>query len=286
MHRGKLFGTVVEQVVRQHGSQDQNVGDLGDPDGRQGAEIEIDQLFAEKRRGDQHADDVVPSGDGHRAEFHQFRFDEDRVGRGGEYADQDQQVADLFALLLRPAVAENQYGASGNAQDDPDDFRPVDLFAHQQGRYAERYDRSHRGQRGGVDRVGILGAPQHQEFVPVNHQYRRDQNPDEVAERNPEPFEKNGPRNEPDRRDDYPQEKKGFERHVAPDDGDKEREVHPQQNVGENQRHVCDYMFFVRMRLVGHNVRVGTARGPFEKSGPGKENVHCGKHSRIRSRFS
>ena len=56
--------------------------------------------------------------------------------------------------------------------------------------------------------------------------------------------------------------------------------------IEKNQRHVCDYMFFVRMRLVGHNVRVGTARGPFEKSGPGKENVHCGKHSRIRSRFS
>ncbi|MFQ8827921.1 MAG: hypothetical protein ACLR76_11570 [Alistipes sp.] len=100
----------------------------------------------------------------------------------------------------------------------------------------ERNDRRHRGQRRGIERIGVFRAPQHHELMPVNDQHRRNQNPDEIPPRNPEALIEKRQRDEANRRKKDSCEEKGLERHVVPDDRYEKRKVHPEQHVRDDQR--------------------------------------------------
>lgn len=232
----ELFRPVIKQVIGQRSPENQHVNDLRNGKRRQRAVVELENVAPEERPGDQHADHVVPARDGHRAEPHEFGLDEYRVRSGGDDADQHEQVAQLLALHFRPSVAQNQYGRACYTHPDTDDLGPVEPFPENQRRHDERNDRRHRSQRRGIERIGVFRAPQHHEFMPVNDQHRRNQNPDEIPSRNPEALIEKRQRDETNRRKKDSCEKKGLERHVVPDDRYEKRKVHPEQHVRDDQR--------------------------------------------------
>lgn len=182
-------------------------------------------------------DDVVPPHHDQRAQLLQLRPDNHRIDGDGHHGRQHEQVAlRTAAVRERKAVAENQDSGTGERADHPHDPRP-DIFARvHQVVHDQREGRAERGDDRGVDGRGVGRSPEQHVHPAVDDQQRDDQNVARIAPRDAVGVAgKNREGDEENSRRKHLQHEYLLEIEVIAREGDVEREIRSEKNVGEDQ---------------------------------------------------
>ena len=237
MHGSQFFRAAVEQVHRQDGAQDQDIGQFGLRIERQTQERHMGDVFPEEGRRDGQPDDVIPSHHDQRAQFFELRLDDHRIDGDGHHGDEHEQVALRPAAVgERESVAEKQDGGPDQRADDTHDAGPDVFVRVHQVVHDEREGRAQRGDDRGVDRRGVGRAPEQHIHPPVDDQQRDNQDVAGVAPRDAERLlreECEG--DEEDRRREHLKHEDLLEVEVIARERNVKREIRPEKDVSEDQ---------------------------------------------------